>query len=91
MAKDLYEVLGVAKSATDVEIKSAYRKLAIKLHPDRFATAGEDEKKAAEEKFKELTHAYEVLSDSQKRANYDQYGSEEGPQGFNGFGGGGGG
>lgn len=91
MAKDLYEVLGVAKSASDVEIKAAYRKLAIKLHPDKFATAGEKEKKAAEEKFKELSHAYEVLSDSQKRANYDQYGSEEAPQNFGGFGGGEGG
>lgn len=88
MAKNLYEILGVPKTATDEEIKKAYRKLAIKLHPDRFATASEQEKKDAEEKFKEINHAYEVLSDKNKRANYDQYGSEDGPQGFGGFGGG---
>lgn len=86
MAKDLYEVLGVAKTATDAEIKSAYKKLAIKMHPDKFATAGEKEKKIAEDKFKELTHAYQVLGDAQKRATYDQYGSEEAPQGFGGGG-----
>lgn len=91
MAKDLYEILGVPKTASDEEIKKAYRKLAIKLHPDRFATASESEKKQAEEKFKEINHAYEVLSDKNKRANYDQYGDEEGPQGFGGFGGGQGG
>ena len=89
MAKDLYEILGVPKTATDDEIKKAYRKLAIKLHPDRFATASDEEKKKAEAQFKEINHAYEVLSDKNKRANYDQYGSEEGPQGFGGFGGGG--
>lgn len=87
MAKDLYEVLGVQKTASDAEIKSAYRKLAIKMHPDRFATASDSEKKAAEEKFKEVNHAYEVLSDSEKRANYDRFGSEE-PQGFGGGSGG---
>lgn len=89
MAKDLYEVLGVSKSASEAEIKSAYRKLAIKLHPDRFAGASEKEKKEAEDKFKEINHAYEVLSDKTKRANYDQYGNEDGPQGFEGFGSGG--
>lgn len=87
MNKDLYEVLGVSKNASDQEIKSAYRKLAMKYHPDRFAAASADEKKNAEEKFKEINHAYEVLSDPNKKANYDQYGSEEGPQGFGGFGG----
>ena len=63
MAKDLYEILGVSKGASEDEIKKAYRKLAIKLHPDRFANATEAEKKDAEAKFKEINHAYEVLSD----------------------------
>ncbi len=88
MAKDLYEILGVPKTASDEDIKKAYRKLAISLHPDRFATASESEKKQAEVKFKEINHAYEVLSDKQKRANYDQFGNEDGPQGFAGAGGG---
>ena len=86
MAKDLYEVLGVSKSASPDEIKSAYRKLTKEFHPDKFANKPEAEKKAAEEKFKEINRAYEVLSDPNKKANYDQYGSEDGPQGFGGFG-----
>lgn len=70
MAKrDLYEVLGVTKAAAEDEIKKAYRKLAVKFHPDK--NPGD---KHAEEKFKELSQAYEVLSDPQKRAAYDQYG-----------------
>ena len=72
MAKrDYYEALGVAKSATEDEIKKAYRKLAMKFHPDR--NQGEGAKKA-EEQFKEGTEAYEVLSDGKKRSAYDQYG-----------------
>ncbi|MDT7835427.1 molecular chaperone DnaJ [Aquabacterium sp. OR-4] len=72
MAKrDYYEVLGVAKNASDEDIKKAYRKLAMKYHPDR--NQGDDAKKA-EEKFKEVKEAYEMLSEPPKRAAYDQYG-----------------
>jgi molecular chaperone DnaJ len=72
MAKrDYYEILGVPKNASEDEIKKAYRKLAMKHHPDR--NQG-DAAKAAEEKFKEAKEAYEMLSDAQKRAAYDQYG-----------------
>lgn len=78
--RDYYEVLGVSKTATDEEIKKAYRKLAKKWHPD----ANPDNKKEAEEKFKEVSEAYETLSNAQKRKMYDQFGAD-GPQGFNGF------
>lgn len=82
MAKrDYYEVLGVAKNATEDEIKKAYRKLAIKYHPDR----NPDDAKA-EEKFKEAAEAYDVLHDPQKRQAYDQFGFD-GPAGAGGFGG----
>ena len=70
MAKgDYYELLGVKKGASADEIKKAYRKLAIKYHPDK-----NPDDKAAEEKFKEISEAYEVLSDSDKRSTYDQFG-----------------
>ena len=94
MAKrDFYEILGVAKNATDEDIKKAYRRLAGKHHPDRHQ--GDDAKKA-EEKFKEAKEAYEMLSDAPKRAAYDQYGhagvdpnmggrSGPGQEGFGGF------
>jgi molecular chaperone DnaJ len=92
MAKrDFYDILGVAKNASDDDIKEAYRKLAMKYHPDR--NQG-DKAKEAEEKFKEAKEAYEMLSDPQKRAAYDQYGHagvdpnmRGGPGGAEGFGG----
>ncbi|MGE4546552.1 MAG: DnaJ domain-containing protein, partial [Desulfurella sp.] len=68
MAKDYYAILGVDRNATTEEIKKAYRKLALQYHPDR----NEGDKKA-EEKFKEITEAYAVLSDETKRAKYDQF------------------
>ena len=87
MAKrDYYEVLGVSKTATDDEIKKAYRKIAIKYHPDK--NPGDKE---AEEKFKEAAEAYDVLHDANKRQQYDQFGFDApgGGSGFGGFGGGG--
>ncbi len=82
---DYYEVLGVSRDADDGTIKSAYRKLALKFHPDR-----NPNDKAAEDKFKEATEAYEVLKDPEKRRMYDQYGHAglgQGAGGFGGFGG----
>ena len=87
MAKqDFYEVLGISKSATQAEIKKGYRKMAIKYHPDK-----NPDDTAAEENFKKAAEAYEILSDENKKARYDQYGHAgfEGPQGGGGFGGGG--
>lgn len=85
--RDYYEVLGVAKDAADTDIKKAFRKLARKYHPD----LNKDDPKQAEEKFKEVNEAYEVLSDPQKRAQYDQFGHAafDGSAGAGGFGGGG--
>lgn len=86
MAKqDFYEVLGISRSASQAEIKKAYRKMAIKYHPDK--NPGDSE---AEEKFKLAAEAYEILSDENKKARYDQYGHAafEGAQGGGGFGGG---
>ena len=82
--KNYYDILGVGKDASPEDIKSAYRKLAKKYHPDINKT------EEATEKFKEINEAYECLSDPTKKSNYDQFGSANGPQGFGGFGGNGG-
>jgi len=78
--RDYYEVLGVSREATDQEIKSAYRRLAVKYHPDKNPGS-----KEAEENFKEAAEAYSVLSDPEKRARYDRYGHSDTQGGFSGF------
>jgi molecular chaperone DnaJ len=80
MKRDYYEVLGVGKTATEAEIKKAYRKLALKHHPDV-----SPDKSEAEEKFKEITEAYEILSNPSKRATYDRVGQSGFQQGASGF------
>ena len=89
MAKrDYYEVLGVDKNASEDDIKKAFKKAAMKYHPDRFANASDAEKKEAEEKFKEVNEAYQVLSDSKRKQQYDQFGHaafEPGGAGFSDF------
>ena len=84
MGKDYYKILGVARDATEDQIKKGYRKMALKYHPDKNKSPN------AEEKFKEISEAYDVLSDKDKRAVYDKYG-EEGLKAGGGGGGGGGG
>ena len=81
--RDYYEILGVSKDASESDLKNAFRRLARKYHPDR------SQEPDADSKFKEAQEAYAVLSDSQKRAQYDRFG-HDGPQGFGGFGGSGG-
>lgn len=89
MAKrDYYEVLGVDKKASAADIKKAYRKIAIKYHPDRQGDKSDAAKKEAEEKFKEAAEAYSVLSDETKRQQYDQFGFNGPNMGDGGFGGG---
>lgn len=83
--KNLYEILGVTSEATSVEIRKAYRKLALAHHPDKVA---EELREESEIRFKEISHAYEVLVDEEKRANYDTYGTEDGRPNFNGDAGG---
>jgi len=78
--RDYYEVLGVSREASDQEVKSAYRKLAVKYHPDK--NPGD---KSAEERFKEAAEAYSVLSDPEKKARYDRFGHEGIQGGFSGF------
>ena len=81
--RDYYDILGIARNASDAEIKKAYRKLAIKFHPDK-----NPDDKEAEGKFKEAAEAYEVLSNSEKKDKYDRFG-HAGLGGASGFGGGG--
>ncbi|EOW2078159.1 molecular chaperone DnaJ [Vibrio mimicus] len=83
--RDFYEVLGVGRDASERDIKKAYKRLAMKYHPDR--NSGDA---GAAEKFKEVKEAYEILTDAQKKAAYDQYGHAAFEQGAGGFGGGGG-
>lgn len=87
--RDYYEVLGLSKDASESDVKSSFRKLSRKWHPDMQSGKSEAEKKEAEEKFKEIAEAYEVLSDKEKRANYDQFGFDgphmSGGPSFGGF------
>lgn len=83
--KDYYSILGIERNASESDIKKAYRKMAAKYHPDKFATKSEQEKKDAEDKFKEINEANAVLSDPDKKRNYDQYGDPNGPKMGGGF------
>ena len=86
--KDYYGILGVDKNASDEEIKKKYKKLAVQYHPDKQQGKSEAEKKAAEEKFKEINEAYSILSDKNKRQQYDTFGTVDGNMGGMSAGGG---
>lgn len=75
MTKDYYKILGVDKNFTEDDLKKQYKKMCLKYHPDRQAGKSDNEKKKAEENFKDVQEAYECLSDANKRAHYDRYGS----------------
>lgn len=75
MAKDYYKILGVEKNFTEDQLKKAYKKMCLKYHPDRQFGKSDDEKKKAEERFKDVQEAYECLSDANKKAHYDRYGN----------------
>lgn len=81
-----YDILGVNKNASDDDIKKAYKKLVVKWHPDRWVNGTEEEKKTAEDKIKEINEAYSVLSDPEKKKNYDLFGTAEGIPGGGGGG-----
>ena len=74
MEKNYYDILGVKKDASKDDIRRAFKKLSLKYHPDKHINDSEEDKKKAEEKFKEAAEAYSVLSDKDKRARYDQFG-----------------
>lgn len=76
--KDYYSILGVDRNASEDDIKKAYKKLCLQYHPDRWINATEEEKKEAEEKFKEINEANSILSDPEKKRNYDMFGKAEG-------------
>ena len=80
--KDLYEILGISRNASDNDIKKAYRKLALKYHPDRQGDKTDKEKKEAEDKFKEVSWAYDILSNPEKKQRYDQFGITDDQQGM---------
>ena len=79
--KDYYSILGVNKNASEEEIKKKYKKLALQYHPDRQQGKSDAEKKNAEEKFKEINEAYSILSDNNKRQQYDTFGTVDGNMG----------
>src|SRR5579872_6113674 len=83
-AADYYEILGVDRDCSEAEIKKAYRKLAMDYHPDKHMQDTPEDKKIAEDKFKEINKAYEILGDEDKRQRYDQLGGDE-FAGDNGF------
>ena len=89
MTKSYYDILGVSKDATTDQIRKAFKKLSVKYHPDKHINDSEEEKKIAEEKFKEINEAYEVLSDDKKRKEYDNpipdIGAGFSPFGFDDF------